>query len=83
MPEPKNGVLKLIIYVLLGCVTVGSVTYGLGRGSADSLKTEIKDNTDDIRQLERDSAAVQADLETIKTQLMTQDEKLDRILEAL
>ena len=85
MPEGSrfNGNLRLIIYILLGAVTIGSTMYAVGSSDHDSLQTHIEENVEDIRCLEKDSVMIQTELQNIKLQLEKQDDKLDRILESL
>ena len=81
MPEGSrvNGHLKLIVYVLIGGLTVGLAFYAIGASGTDSLKVDIQRNEECIRILEQDSAAVQADLHFIKTQLDRIEDKLDKL----
>ena len=74
-----NGNFKLIIYVLLGAVAIGSTMYAIGADSTD----QVEQNTEDIRCLERDSVAIQKDIEHIKQSQEDTQEDVKEILRIL
>ena len=74
-----NGNFKLIIYVLLGAIAIGSTFYAIGADSTD----QVEQNTEDIRCLERDSVGIQKDIEHIKQSQEDTQEDVKEILRIL
>ena len=74
-----NGNFKLIIYVLLGAVAIGSTFYAIGADSTD----QVEQNTEDIRCLERDSVVIKNELSHIKKAQEDTQEDVKEILRIL